>query len=565
MGTPWRRWWKVAFVLSPLLIGAGILWGVLGTTAGACWTLNQAIAILSRSSDVALKMGPIQGSIWGGLHLAECSGRLPGQRFAFRLASVSLQILPWPTLQRGLTVEELACDRIELAGPPPATWVWRIPPPPLECLALPKGWPEIRSLRVHTIEWSPDASSPLRVQLEDLVLARATRPGASSTARLRSGVLTLLDRPLFRITLDGAWSPAAMTIEGTLGGKVLGQPFASEVRISYHPQGSCPFSGRLLPLTLDLAPFSRWMCPLWQEHLPLALEGILTAEGSWAYSPQMGLLANLAGEVRQGRVVAVGLFWSLLEVNLGWKLFDGRLAVTDLGSSFLGAAARLAGEVARGAANGVDWNLRLEVPAAHVDQVLASMPWMVRTGFRLPDLAGLASLTCLITGTGPRISAALEGADLVLKSQGRESRFRGSATFQQTRPGERRWRLAFGWSAPQPPRGLFAAMRLGSGTLAGRVTGPVELRACLSGPALDALHLRARIDSPGGTFGLAGVWGGSGWGPLGYWQGVPPGWEEVPNEESLGGGETPLEVTGAPEIVTATDLTLRELVWPQAW
>ncbi len=562
MGNLLRRWWKPALLLTPLVLGAAIIWGVLGTTAGARWTLGQAVGILSRTTEVALRLGEVHGSIWGGLHLAECSGRLPGQRCAFRLASVSLQILPWPTLQRGLTVEHLACDRIEMTGPPPATWVTRVPAPPFECLALPGGLPEIRSLRVGTIDWCPEASSPLHVRLDDLVLARAMGSGASSAARLGAGVLTVLERPVARAKLNGAWTPSAMAVEGTIEGTVLGQPFASEVRVSSHPQGACPVSGRLLPLTLDLASFSRWLCPLWQDHLPLALEGRLSGEGSWAYSPQMGLLANLSGELRQGRVVAVGLFWSILEMNLGWKLFDGRLALTDLGSTFLGAAAHLDGEVAWPPGAGTEWNLHFEVPSAPVEQVLAGMPWMVRIGFRLPELAGLASLSCRLTGTTPQITGTLEGTDLRLAwPGGGEARFRGSAAFRQTQPGDGRWRLTFGWTAAQPPRGLFSALRLDHETLEGRVTGPVELRATLVGPTLDDLQMRARVDSPAGTFGLAGIWAGGGWNHLHFRPGVPAGWEDEPGGEPLAPPSPDAGPSGAPVIVT--DLSLRELAWPQ--
>lgn len=506
-----RRWALVALLLA--LAGVGLaLYVAVGTTTGAAWLVGQAAGFLARDQGIALKVEGLGGTLWEGVTVSTCTGRLPGNRLSFQVSSLTLEVLVLPSLQKGLTIRRCACASATVWGPPPATWTETLPPIPFECWAGGVGRPEIRALDLGRVDWVPAASGPLHVFLEGVHLAPPVGAGASQSLRLAAGV-EVHGRPAARWTFAGAWSNREMALSGLLVGTLLGQPVSSEVRVACG-KGACALSGQLHPVDLDLSSFSRWLCPLWQGVAPVGVEGHLRGSGSWAWDPRVGGLANLSGEARGVRLVAVGLFWPILELNVAWRLFDGRLSVADLGSSLLGAAARVAGGVALSGGDGPAWDLRIEVPRAEMAEVLAGLPWVVRTGFQLPAMSGVASLAVQLHGRGPQVTAGIWADDLLIRHPAGEARLHGRAEVRQEAVGGGQWQVGFDWSAPAVPAGLFDRLTAGGVPLSQRVSGPLTLRARLEGPAVNHLRMRLWAESPGGGVGLLGVWCGDGWGSL---------------------------------------------------
>ncbi len=425
----------------------------------------------------------------------------------------------------------------------------RPPAHSLRCLAGGWGRPEIRSLDLGRVDWFPAASGPLHVFLEGVRLAPPTGAGASQTLRLAAGV-EVHGRPAGRWTFDGAWSNREMALSGLLAGSLLGQPVSSEVRVACG-KGACALSGQLHPVDLDLSSFSRWLCPLWQGVVPVGAEGRLRGSGSWAWDPRLGGLANLSGEARGVRLVAVGLFWPILELNVAWQLFDGRLSLSDLGSSLLGAPARVGGGVALGGGNGPDWDLRLDVPRAELAEVLAGLPWVVRTGFQLPALSGVASLAVQLHGVAPQVTGGIWADDLLIRHPAGDARLQARAEVRQEAVGGDRWQVGFDWTAPAVPAGVFDRLTADGVPLSQRVAGPLTLRARLEGPAADHLRMRLWAESAGGGFGLVGLWAGDGWGSL-HLAGDGFRWDAPPE----------LDRAGPP--VAAHGVGLRELALLQA-
>ncbi|NLI77940.1 MAG: hypothetical protein GX442_16060 [Candidatus Riflebacteria bacterium] len=507
----WRRGALVALLL--FLAGVGLaLYVAVATTAGAAWLVGQATGFLARDQGIVLKVEGLAGSLWDGVTLATCTGRLPGNRLSFQVSSLTLEVLVLPSLQKGLTVGRCACASATLWGPPLATWTETLPPIPFECWMGGGGRPEIRALDLGRVDWLPDASGPLHVFLEGVRLAPPVGAGASQALHLAAGV-EVHGRPAARGTFEGAWSNREAALSGLLAGALLGQPVSSEVRVACG-KGACVLSGQLHPVDLDLSSFSRWLCPLWQGVAPVGAEGRLRGGGSWAWDPRVGGLANLSGEARGVRLVAVGLFWPILELNVAWRLFDGRLSVTDLGSSLLGAPALVAGGVALGGGGGPDWDLRIDVPRAEMAEVLGGLPWVVRTGFQLPAMSGVASLAVQLHGAAPQVTGGLWADELLIRHPAGEARLHGRAEVRREAVGGDQWQVGFDWSAPAVPVGVFDRLTAGGMPLSQRLSGPLTLRARLDGPAADHLRMRLWAESAGGGVGLLGVWSGDGWGSL---------------------------------------------------
>lgn len=537
-----RRHFKVALFFATVVICIGLLWLVLFTPIGASWALNHAEGIIFRTSQASISFGKIQGSIFEGLFLESCWGHLPGQKCSFRIASISMKLLTWATLQRGLTIEYLNCDKIELYGPLVASWTYHLPPPPIECLAIARAFPEIRSMYIKNIYWIPEASAPIKVHLEELSMNGLSKQQGvkkkSALLCLKSGAVLLKGRSLARIKFEGNFYKSPLGIEGTIEGNLLGQHFTTEIQVFSQGQGSTPISGRILHTSFELASFSQWLSPMWQEFLPFAFEGRLSCEGTWAYSTNLGFLANLSGQLKHGRIVAMGFFWPIFETNIDWKFFDSRLTITDLGTTLLGAVTSFGGEILFKQGISPNWNLHLDVPETDLQKILAGIPWMVKTAFQLPAISGIASAACKIIGTGPMFSAVVEGKELKWSDGSSGARFYGHARYcKQCQAEEKPWDLQFSWELPQPPKYLFREMRLGDETLQSKLVGPVNLRACVTGVNLDELFMRACIKSNSGTFGLeGGISTQGGVTMLRYYSSVPPDWEKsIPTENSLVG------------------------------
>jgi hypothetical protein len=159
---------------------------------------------------------------------------------------------------------------------------------------------------------------------------------------------------------------------------------------------------------LDLAVFSRWLIPLWQDAFPFGFDGMISFGGSWYYGEKLGFLGNIEGQFSKVRLVAQGLFITIFEMNGGWKLFDGNLELSDNGSFFAGFPAHMNGKIESVFSQKRKWNIDFSADTIDMNRFYDDLPWGVKYGMGLPTMNGTASFRLKLKGLRPEISATLK-------------------------------------------------------------------------------------------------------------------------------------------------------------
>lgn len=519
-GSRFRKWLVLACLFG-LVSVFGVFWCLFETTACVDLLLRQAGIILERQTGISLKLGRLEGSLWDGLAIEDSRGMLPGSRLSFSTGRIAVQVGLLSSLQHGLIVDRLETDWVRVVGPPCFPWLERVPDvPSFACFAGFPGHLEIRFAKVNRMEWAPAASSPLVISFQNALLESSSNVVSQPLKLEISGKFR--DRAFLAGSFSGQWAGKDQSLTGVLSSSIVGQSLATELTCSFRKSGVA-VNGQLGPVDLDVSSFSRWLCPIWQASFPVTLEGHITGGGSWAYEPKVGFLANLKGEIRGLRLIPMGMFFSLAEFNSDWSVFDGRLELDDKGSSFLGAQSALSGKVSFPKGGRPLWDLALAVPSAHIEEIIAVLPWPLKFGLGLPEASGVASLAIRLDGTSPSVSGKLFVDALHFVLEEGPVDFHGHAEVcsdfgvfgaSNEHGGLDEWKVDFGWSTSEPFACIFNRLKLGVTPLRSLLAGPVSLSVSFSGPSTKELNMRGTVESGVGSFSLGGIWRGDGWAGL---------------------------------------------------
>ena len=217
---------------------------------------------------------------------------------------------------------------------------------------------------------------------------------------------------LAKASYKGSFEQKKTRLNGNLKIDFAKQIIVSELSLAKGKKGM-EISGYIASDTLiDFQPLSQWLGCFWQLDYPYAISGKLFCQGSWLYNSEVGFLGNIKGRYEKLNVSILGLFFSLLELNGDWQLFDGALTLTDKGSKLIGFPASLNGKIESVATSSRKANLTFNSNSLPLDKLTSSLPWMVKYSNGIPDLAGIATLTVNLLGNRPTINAKAEFTNL---------------------------------------------------------------------------------------------------------------------------------------------------------
>lgn len=228
------------------------------------------------------------------------------------------------------------------------------------------------------------------------------------------------ERLIGKGNFNGRVMQRQQNVDGSLSICLLGQTITSAIAVTGR-KGVPGISGYISSASLDIAKISHWLIPLWQDKFPFGFDGTLDFTGSWLISNELGFLGNLKGRCHNLRMVAQGLFISLVELNGSWKYFDSAFSFSDEGSKFLGFPASMTGKIESVLTPARKWGLDFSCVTIDFSRLADDLPWGVKYGMALPPLSGGATLSVQLRGNRPEVAARLNTSDLVA-GKSRETR-----------------------------------------------------------------------------------------------------------------------------------------------
>jgi hypothetical protein len=309
---------------------------------------------------------------------------------------------------------------IEVTGLMPSGFKFSEVPPyrgPACFANLPANF-EIQEFSISSIKFVPWPELPAVISIGSFSMAPGQPAGDNIIALAASA--TWRDLQIASGTLSGAIKPRQNRFQGTVDLCLAGQKLSSEICLQQKRRTS-DLSGHISSASIDLSALSLWLGPLWQNEFPFGFDGRLDCSGSWLFNSELGFLGNLSGKCQSLRLVALGFYFSLAELNGNWKLFDGNLLFEDKGSYFAGFPAALEGSVESVMKPERYWHLNFACPVIDFAQLSEVLPWGLKYSLNLPELSGSAALSLSLNGKLPELigKAATNGIKIGKSTQER--------------------------------------------------------------------------------------------------------------------------------------------------
>lgn len=414
---PWRRVLKIVLLLLALLI-VGVMW-----LFNSEWFAGQAVTLLiGRANDrgeVNFELTNFSGSLADGLRVESLHFKQRNPSMHLLAKDIKLK-LDWQRLKAGIVDISGSIDEVNVTGMVSSGFNSRIIPDyhGLACFAgMPANF-QVTDFVVGTFSIQPWADTPLVLTAGKFKIS----PSASEKEQNLEIDLAVewRQQKLGNGNFAGMIKPGSRKVEGNLEFLFAGQKLASELSM-VAKKGQIEASGFIASSVIDLAKISQWLIPIWQDAFPFGFDGHIDCSGSWMFSHELGFLGNLFGKCRQLRMVALGLFISVVELNGDWKLFDGNLGFVDSGSFFLGFPASLTGQIYSLLQPTPKWELDFNCNQLDFAGLVNDLPWGLKYGMALPELSGGATLTLQLRNARPEIVASLMTSDLCV-GKGRDTR-----------------------------------------------------------------------------------------------------------------------------------------------
>ncbi|HNW35243.1 MAG TPA: hypothetical protein PKM25_09955 [Candidatus Ozemobacteraceae bacterium] len=478
-----------------LLLAAAAAWIALSSHAGSDLFVRWGAAIAAQRLDADMQIGKSGGSLLDVLSIDGLHGVLRRSRLGFAAGPLRFTLKLREAIGRGLVIENLECPWIKIWGAPNPGWLADLPDlPPFQCQVvtpLPIGFDRVR---LDRIEWVPVASGPVEVGITSFTIDPVA--GASGTQPVSFGLFGRLKQMnLVTGGFTGELHTRRGTVSGRLTAKIAGIQLAALVKIAMQRDGISA-EGSLSETGVDLASLSRWLSPLWKEHLPLAASGEVTGSGTWLFQPRLGFLGAFQGGIHGAQAVLTGLNIPLIELNAAWKYFDGKIYIADNKSFVLGFPARIGGSIGVSPGRRPDWNIETAVSDIPLEELVATLPWAVRYGYSVPDVTGMASLTARFDGGDPGI--------LVNCSAQMMRRSGGIATsvvmlrYRHEGGQADRWDLESAWTAESVVPRSFSAITVDRAAIGRMLNPPLTVNFEGHGAQPSKLEARLGVSSAGG-------------------------------------------------------------------
>lgn len=400
---PSRRVLQTVIVLLSLSII--ILVGLAHSQAFALY-IASFIVEKSASRQVKIQLNGFTGSIVSGLSVESINVKKLNPATEVVITGLQMSIDFDRLLKAGIISIIGQASRVDITG---MTTFW----PPLGqlpaysgpvCMAGLPANIQIASLSIDIISITPCIELPAIVTLNNLRIGS----GESAAEQIFSVSANAewRNRLIASGTLVGQLKHKQRRFEGSADLCFAGQKIVSEICFGQNRNKS-ELSGYISSASLDIAKLSLWLGPLWQQQFPFGFDGDFDCSGSWLYNSELGFLGNLSGSCRRLRMVALGFYITLLELNGKWKLFDGNLVFNDSGSYFVGFPASMTGQVESVMNRERNWNLNFNCSAIDFASLADELPWGFKYSANLPEISGLATLSVQVFGRKPSITARL--------------------------------------------------------------------------------------------------------------------------------------------------------------
>lgn len=373
------------------------------------------------------------------------------------------------------------------------------------CFAAIPGNVEIHDFAVASMRITPHAGLPGSISVNR---CRIYPDAESETHRLEFGFAGFWHgAQIASGSLNGTIRQRQKRFEGKAQLDFAGQNITSELCLQQKRRQN-EISGYIASASIDLAKLSHWLSPLWQNSLPFGFDGTMDCTGSWLFNSELGFLGNLSGHCEKLRIVALGFYFALVELNGTWKLFDGNLNFSDGGSLFAGFPATLSGAVESIASPERNWRLSFVCPAVDFASLTSRLPWGLKYGFSLPDLAGSASVNLALAGKTPDIACRLNTDCLTFAEGKNMHKVTGHAEYLCTGPGSSSIELAFIAESSRLAPLFFRRFHSSDGNLFDRLpTEPCTFQWELSGSPLLRQQFKGQLNAGSRkSVGVDGIW-----------------------------------------------------------
>lgn len=485
---------RLLFGFFLLMLLAGIAaWAVLSSTAGNGYIVRWGSVMAAQSLDADMQLGEVRGSVLDTLHIDGIQGMVRRSRTGFAVGPVDIGLKLREAARRGLVIESLECPWIRIWGMPNPAWLADIPElPPLTCqadLRLPVG---IDRIRLDRIDWMPAASGPIEIGIASFAIDPAPRSTGLQPVSFRV-CARLRGATLLSAVFQGELSTSRTSLSGTINGAIVWIPFETALKVSVRRDGVFA-EGTLTETRVDLASLSKWLSPLWRDRLPIFVNGEVSGAGTWMAQPKLGFAGRFQGRLAQITVVLTGFNLSLAELNSDWNFFDGKLSVENDKSRFLGFPGNLKGTVGIRAGQKPDWAIEARVADVPLAELVATLPWALRYGYGIPDLAGAASMTARFDGTAPGI--LINGTARVSRRDGSPATSSLAMRYRHEGGQPDRWDLETSWTSESViPKG-FSEITVREARLGDTLKPPVAVRFEAHGAHIDKLETRLGVSWP---------------------------------------------------------------------
>jgi len=504
-------------------------WGALSSVAGNEYVVRWGAMMAAQSLDADMQLGRVTGTVLEALHIDGIQGMARRSRMGFAAGPVEIAFNLREAARRGLVIGTLTCPWLKLwGGVPMPPWLGELPGmPPPTCqadLKLPVG---IDRIRLGRIDWIPAASGPVEVTVASFAIDPASRTNGLQPMSFMMAV-RFRDAEFAAARFEGHLASTKAFLAGKISGSIFGFPVDTGLKVSVKREGVFA-EGTLADTRIDLTALSKWLSPLWHDTVPLFVNGSLTGGGTWMAQPKLGFAGRFQGRFDRVVFILTGFNLPLVELNAPWKFFDGKLHVEHGDSRFIGFPASFSGTV--GLAGGLkpDWSIEARVADLPLNELVATLPWAVRYGYGVPDLAGAASVTARFDGIAPGI--LVNATALMARATGSAATSSLSIRYRHAAGQPDRWDLESCWTAgTDMPRG-FAGLPVRVVPSGESLRPPFEFRFEGHGTYVDRLDTRLGISwSDGGAWQATGLLEGPTWdGPI-----VDPEGQPVTIPQDLG-------------------------------
>lgn len=475
------------FRISSLRIHLKILLTVLllgGLTLGmAYWAISSesfgpklALYLIESAQGPSCKIESkgLTGSLLTGINCRHLTLRKAAPYFAAEVENLrlSFDFSRLPVSAR--VMAEVDCEKVTLSGSHfPADWLKKLPKfPEISCFASLPGNLFLDRAAINRIVLRPCNDDSLRILFDGTTIER---PDAKGQQKLTFAVNGFLQERRFAV---GSFSASLEQKKQKAAGRVelcfAGRKIVAEL-VAANKGGRPELSGHVIDGEIDLAVFSRWLIPLWQQGFPFGFDGLIKVGGSWLYNEKAGFLSNLSGEFSSVRLVAQGLFITIFELNGQWKLFDGSLELSDGGSLLAGFPAHLDGRIESIFNAQRRWMLNLKADTIDMARFYADLPWGVRYGSGIPALAGNSRFSMQIRGSLPEVDSSLKTDGIQIIGKTSEMITAGSVSFKYLENQQPDWQINLRQTIVSGNSPFFQRFVGNSGNLGGRVAPENEL------------------------------------------------------------------------------------------